>query len=301
MSRALISDLVRYVVVTPARNEADNLTRLARCLTEQTIRPARWVIVDDGSTDGTLSLAEKLAGEHAWIRAMVSSGARDEPLARGRTGGRDVVAFNAGLAALDFKPDIAVKIDADVSFHPDYFDLLLAEFASDPKLGIASGLCYERENGSWRARYVTSVHVRGASRAYRWTCLEAIVPLEERLGWDGIDEIKATVRGWTTRVVPGLAFFHHRRMAERDGSFGGWRAQGEASHYMGYRPSYLVLRALHHARRDPAAVAMIVGFVVSALRRGPRCSDPAVRAYLKRYQSVRNVPLRRREALGRRS
>ena len=120
---------MRYVVITPARNEADNLGRLARCLREQTLLPARWMIVDDGSTDGTLSLAHEFAAAHDWITALTSPGARDEPLARGRTGGRDVVAFNAGLAALDFTPDVAVKVDADISFDSIYFELLLAEFA----------------------------------------------------------------------------------------------------------------------------------------------------------------------------
>ena len=289
---------MRYVVITPARNEADNLGRLARCLREQTLLPARWMIVDDGSTDGTLSLAHEFASAHDWITALTSPGARDEPLARGRTGGRDVVAFNAGLAALDFTPDVAVKVDADISFDSSYFELLLAEFASDPTLGIASGLCYERDNEEWKPRHVTAVHVRGASRAYRWACLEEILPLEERLGWDGIDEIKANVRGWTTRVVPSLAFRHHRRMGERDGSLGAWRAQGETSHYMGYRFIYLVLRALHYARRDPAALAMIAGYVLAAVTRQARYDDPAVRLYLRRYQSLRNLLHRRREALG---
>lgn len=294
---------LRYAVVTPARNEADNLRRLAACFATQTVKPARWIIVDDGSSDDTPAVAARIARDHAWASALPSPGAltRTGPLGSGRRAGRDVIAFTAGIATLSEAPDVVVKVDADVSFEPDYFERLLGEFASDPALGIASGTCYEIENGSWQARHVTRVHVRGASRAYRWSCFTDVSPLEERLGWDGIDEIKANVRGWTTKTIPGLAFRHHRSVGERDGARRAWSAQGDTAHYMGYRVSYLVLRALHHARREPAALAMVGGYLRAALRRAPRCGDASVRAYLRRYQSPRELGLRLQEALGRRS
>ena len=149
---------------------------------------------------------------------------------------------------------------------------------------------------------VTRGHVRGAARAYRRECLDQVLPLEERVGWDGIDELKAAVLGWTTRTLPGLSFYHHRRLGARDGAPGArWRAQGQASYYMGYRFLYLALRSLHHARRDPSAVAMISSYLSAALRREPRYGDPAVRAYLRRRQSLRFLGVRALEALGRTS
>ena len=69
---------------------------------------------------------------------------------------------------------------------------------------------------------------------------------------------------------------------------------------MGYRASYLVLRSLYQATRDPAALAMISAYGSAAARREPRCADPRVRAYLRRRQSLRSMPVRLREALGRR-
>ena len=127
-----MSDL-SYALVTPARNEAANLWRLAGCLAAQTVAPAAWVIVDDGSTDGTLALAEELACAHDWARVISSPAGRQlDELERGREIGRDVFAFTAGLALLDPPPDVAVKLDADVSIEPDYFERLLAAFAEDP-------------------------------------------------------------------------------------------------------------------------------------------------------------------------
>lgn len=291
----MIETPVSYALVTPARDEAENLRRLASSVIGQTIRPAAWVIVDNSSTDETPALVEELGRAHPWITGIEVDGE-----SAARPGAPIVRGFHAGLAALPAQPHVVVKLDADVSLPADYFEKLLEAFAADPSLGIASGACYEAEDGGWRERHVTAGHVRGAARAYRWECLQAVLPLEERVGWDGIDELKANVLGWKTGIVPGLPFYHHRSVGERDGSrFARWRAQGRGAHYMGYRPVYLVLRALHHARRDPAALAMVAGYLAAALRRESRYDDPQVRAYLHRYQSTVNLRRRRRESLGR--
>jgi glycosyltransferase involved in cell wall biosynthesis len=285
---------IGYVAVTPARNEAENLRRLAACLAKQTVRPSRWVIVDDGSTDDTAAALEELEREHAWVRVL-AVGAKGAP----RRGGPVVRAFVAGLELLEDAAPIVVKLDADVSMEPNYFERLLAAFAADPSLGIASGSGYELDRGAWVQRHTTGTSVWGATRAYRWRCLQDVLPLEERIGWDGIDEFKASLRGWRTRTLVDLPFRHHRREGARDGSRRrAWLARGRAARYMGYRPWYLVLRALHYAKREPAAFFMLSGWAGAALRREQRHPDDAVRAELRRRQSLRHLRTRRREALG---
>jgi glycosyltransferase involved in cell wall biosynthesis len=285
-----------YAVVTPARNESGNLPRLADCLASQSQRPLRWVIVDNGSTDQTERLAAELAAEHPWVRVVSSRGeavpTRGGPVAR---------AFMAGVDALDVAADVVVKVDADITAADDYFERLVGEFAADPALGIASGTCYELEDGEWRPRHVTGSRVRGASRAYRRACLDDVLPLEDRPGWDGIDELKAAARGWRTTSFAHLRFDHHRALGGRDASRRHRLFQtGRSTYYSGYRPSYLVLRSLYKARREPIAVAMIAGYVSAAIRREPRC-DPEARAYIRSQQRLRRLPLRIREALGRRA
>jgi glycosyltransferase involved in cell wall biosynthesis len=287
---------VSYAIVTPAYNEAGNLPRLAASLQAQSTKPSSWIVVDDGSSDETLEVMHRLAAEEPWIQTIAAPARRAGEVPRGAP---VVRAFHLGVAHLERKPELIAKVDADVSVGPDYFERLLETFAVDPSLGIASGSCYQLEEGVWRQFYGTGANVWGAARAYRWDCLEQILPLEERMGWDGIDVVRANVHGWRTATLLDLPFFHHRLEASREsGSWQAWAVQGEAAHYMGYRVSYVLLRTLFRARKDPAALSMLWSFVGAALRRQPTCPDPEVRAYLRRQQRLRNLPSRRREALG---
>jgi poly-beta-1,6-N-acetyl-D-glucosamine synthase len=292
----MAAETLTYAVVTPARNEADNLRRLAGCLDAQTVPPASWLIVDNGSTDDTLDVACELAAERPWARAVFAEGE-----ALPTRGGPVAQAFSAGVDRLELEPDIVVKVDADVSFADDYFERLLERFDADASLGIAGGTCYELEEGEWKPRFATGNRVRGAQRAYRWRCYQDVIPLENRPGWDGIDEMRAAARGWRSTSYSDLVFFHHRVLGRRDQSR--WRRLfevGRAAHYTGYRPTYLLLRSLFKARHELAALALVGGYVTAAIRREPRCEDDAAREYLRRQQSLRQVPVRAREALGRR-
>jgi glycosyltransferase involved in cell wall biosynthesis len=285
-----------YAVITPARDEEEHLRRLGDCLAGQTITPCAWNIVENGSSDRTPELAHQLATEREWVHVLTLPGSlsadRGAPVVR---------ALQAGIAALVDPPELVVNIDADITMEPDYFERLLERFHAQPALGIASGSLLELHGGVWRQRHLTGTTVVGGCRAYRWECLQEILPLDERVGWDGIDEFKANSLGWRTKAFEELPFRHHRPEGQRDGS--AWQArrnQGIAAHYLYYRPWYLVLRSLWQARREPAALAMIWGYAQAALARGPRMEDEAARAYLRRQQSIRLLPLRAAEAAGRR-
>jgi glycosyltransferase involved in cell wall biosynthesis len=284
-----------YAVVTPVRNEAENIGRLAGSLAAQTLLPSPWVIVDNGSEDGTVEAVRELEREHDRI-SLVEIPAPE----RAARGGPIVRAFAAGVETLAAEPpEVVVKLDADVSMDTDFFARLVAAFARDERLGIAGGTCYERADGRWLETHGTRSHVWGACRAYRWACLEEVAPLEERQGWDEIDSIRAQARGWRVRAFGDLPFRHHRPEGERDGAGRRWRDQGDTAHYMGYRPGYLLLRTAYQALREPAALAMLSGYADATVRRQPRCPDPAVLAYIRREQGLSRLPLRIREALGR--
>ena len=179
----------------------------------------------------------------------------------------------------------------------DHFDRVLREFERDERLGIAGGIGYELDSeGRWRQRHGTGAGVWGAARAYRRACLAEVLPLEERMGWDTLDLVKAETRGWNVRICYEIPFRHHRAEAERDpSSYFRWRNQGEAARYMGYRWSYIVVRTLFRMCKDPAALGIVHGYGAAALRREPRCADAAVRAYIRERQRLTHLPLRIRE------
>jgi glycosyltransferase involved in cell wall biosynthesis len=291
----LSAELPSYALVTPTHNEEENLPRLADSVLAQSVRPVSWVIVDDGSTDRTQAVAGELAGAHPWVRLM------EVPAAAGAVRGGPIVrSFTAGERTVDPKVEVVVKVDADVSMDGDYFERLLAAFAADARLGIASGTAYEWENGEWRQRFATGTSVWGAVRAYRRPCLAEISPLIERMGWDTVDEHKARNAGWGTITIHDLPFRHHRAEGGRDPSrYSAWRRQGDLAYYLGYRPSYLVLRTLYHLRGGAAALGLPVGYLASLLRRAEQCQDPAVKQRVQEMQRLRSLRRRVDEKSGR--
>jgi glycosyltransferase involved in cell wall biosynthesis len=280
--------MLSYAIVTPARNERENLQRVAESIIDQQHRPAWWVIVDDGSDDGMDVIAREFAERHDWI-LVVATGQDAGGLAQGRRRGRDLLAFRRGVDALPAPVDIFVKVDADTSFAPDYFARVLERFDEQPDLGIAGGCCYELVNGAWERIKVAGSHPRGASRAYRWALLEDVRRLEPELGWDGVDEVMAELRGYRTAGFTDFGFRHHRKVGERDGRLRAGSALGRQAWYMGYRPSYLLLRALYRARENAASLAMVWGYAWSAASGAPQCTIPTVTDRVREGQRLRAV------------
>ncbi len=279
--------MTRYAVVTPARDEELNLARLGAALETQTLPPAEWLVVDDASTDGTAALVAGLGERHDWIRLLTRPAADPhERLADGRRMARDLDGFLLGVHSLANPVDVVVKVDADIDFEPGFFEALVGRFDDDPQLGIASGTCYELEGGDWVRRTKLETSVWGATRAYRQDCIAHLEALEPCMGWDGLDEISVQLRGMRTQTFVDIPFRHHRPEGGRETtSLHQGDALGRAAWYMGYRPTYLTMRALYRARREPAALGMLWGYFGAAGRRAPRCPDEhLVRALRERQR-----------------
>ena len=273
-----------YAAVTPARDEADHLPRLAAAMLAQDVTPLRWVIVENGSSDSTFELAGSLAAQYDWIQVIRTASSerydRTSPYMR---------AWHAGVDALDGSGDLVVKLDADVSFEPGYFAGVLDAFELDPGLGIASGTCLEEHRGEWREWVLLGDHCWGPTRTYRRKCLEEILPLDEGIGYASIDETKARLAGYETRTLRDLSFRHHR--PEGSGEGGRWRnwvEQGKAAHYTRYRLSYLLARCLYRAVSDPPAVGLLAGYLGASMRRTRRCRDDVVVSAIRDSQRMRN-------------
>lgn len=283
-----------YAAITPARNEAENLLRLADSLSAQTIPPSEWIIVENGSTDSTLDIGRTLAASTPYARVVEMGGipAYDRKRAYIRV-------VHEGLSAIAGTPDVIVKLDADVSFRPDFFQKILEAFAEDPCLGITSGSCWEHDGTRWRQRPIEGAHVWGPTRAYRWPECAMVFPLDESLGYAAVDETKAMLAGWRTGTQHDLRFHHHRPegLAERSRT-NAWRLEGEAAYYLGYRPSYLLARAGYRMLGDRHAFGMVLGYWTARAKREPRLADNAVRETLRDSQRLRHIAGRAQRSLG---
>jgi glycosyltransferase involved in cell wall biosynthesis len=275
-----------YGIVTPAHSEAQNLARLASSIVTQVRLPKTWIIAENGSDGATTKVARDLTERYPWVKVL-SLGGRSDPV----RGAPVVRAFAAAVACLAPEPDVVVKADADIEFDPQYFEKLLTAFERDTRLGIASGARYEQlRDGSWRADWTPHGYAEAQCRAYRWRCLMEISPLEERMGWDTIDEVSARLMGWRTRGFREFGFRHHRPVGTRDGSrVRAWANQGRTAHYLGYRPSYLGLRTLRRMASEPAAVGLLIGYAERSLQGKPRHRERAIVEYISAQQRMRSV------------
>ena len=192
----------RYAIVSPVRNEAQLIRRTLESVVGQTEPPILWVIVDDGSTDETVSIVTEYAQRSSFIR-LVSLGDNDAGDPNDRLNwAAEAIAFNVGLHELDLDElDFVVKLDGDLAFESDYFASLLDEFEKDASLGIAGGYCYQIHNGRRVLEWNPKTHVRGPTKMYRVTCFREIGGINPVYAWDALDEIKAQMAGWRTGSV----------------------------------------------------------------------------------------------------
>jgi glycosyltransferase involved in cell wall biosynthesis len=195
------------VLVTPARDEARFIGETLASMVVQTVRPLKWVIVSDGSRDGTDDIVRHFESQHDWIE-LVRTGERDD-----RHFGGKVHAFNAGYERLkDLPYEVIGNLDADTSFEPDYIEYLLAQFATDPSLGVAGTNYVENHSLKYDYRFTNIEDVTGQCQLFRRECFEQIggyVPNREG-GVDLFATLAARMHGWRTMSFTGKHFVHHR-------------------------------------------------------------------------------------------
>lgn len=282
----------QYIIVTPVRDEAAYIEKTISSVAAQTIRPSRWIIVDDGSTDGTSHILDVHAARHDWI-TVVHRNNRGFRCA----GGGVMDAFDAGFSLVAVEAwEFLVKLDGDLSFAPDYFEQCFARFASERKLGIGGGLVSKIANGRLVADSAADppFHVRGATKIYRRQCWDKIAPLVKAPGWDTIDEVKANLHGWTTRTFTELTLIQHKPTGAAAGRWGNALKNGRANYMTGYHPIFMLAKCVKRALRRPyflESAALLSGYCSGYVRRIPRLADDDVVRYL-RQQQLRRLLLR---------
>lgn len=286
------SILPSYVVVTPVRDEIAYIEKTIESMLQQTCQPERWVIVDDGSTDGTSALLDRYATSRPWILVVHRAN-------RGfRAAGNGVMdAFYEGFARVEKMDwDYIVKLDADLSFDSTYFARCFAHFDAEPDLGIGGGtVCsLEHDIALVEAASDPPFHVRGATKIYRRSCWQRITPLIVAPGWDTLDEVKANLLGWRTRTFAEIELIQHKPTGSADGRWKDAFKNGRANYLTGYHPAFMLAKCVRRLSSRPFGVesaGLLSGFLSGYLKRMKPLADGEVIRYL-RGQQMRRLLLR---------
>jgi len=238
-----------YVLITPARNEAQFIELTLKSVVSQTVKPMKWVIVSDGSTDGTDDIVKKYASEHSWIE-LLRMPERSERHFAGK-----VHAFNAGYEKVAYLPyEVIGNLDADTSFDEDYFCFLLRRIVEDPGLGIVSGQLVDTNSGKSYSEKTNADYVSGPCQVFRRECFEAIggyQPMKSG-GVDLVAVLGARAKGWKVRAFMDRTCLHHRQM--NGAQMTGYRERlhrGRMDYLLGSHPLWELFRGIYQMKNKP--------------------------------------------------
>lgn len=278
---------MKYVLITPARNEATYIEQTIRSVINQTVRPLRWIIVSDGSTDGTDDIVKKYAAEYKWIDFLRMPEHGDRQFAA------KVNCFNAGyekVKGLDY--DIIGNLDADISFEPDYFEFLMNQFTEDSQLGVA-GTPFIEDGKHYDYRFTNIEHVSGACQLFRRKCFEEIggyIPIKNG-GIDWVAVTTARMKGWRTRTFTGKTCLHHRKIgAGNSKALMVWLKLGRKDYFLGNHPLWEIFRTPYQMTKKPYVIrglCLFCGYAWAGLKGEKRPIPDELVRFIRHEQMAR--------------
>ena len=290
-----MTHLPAYILITPARNEALFIEKTIVSVVAQTMRPIKWVIVSDGSTDATDDIVCKYVREYSWIELVRTPEHRERHFAA------KVHAFNAGYARVkDLEYEIIGNLDADVSFDErDYFAFLISKFAEDRRLGVG-GTPYRHENSTRSSCFISVEDVVGACQLFRRECFEEIggyLPVKDG-GVDDVAYLTARMKGWRTRTFTDKLFTHHRQSGTaQHGPFKARFRTGSLNYALGSHPIWEVFRTAYQMAKRPFIIGglmLAAGYLWAMVRCVERSMPHELVAFRRReqMQRLRKLPTR---------
>ncbi len=258
---------LRYVIITPARNEAQYIDLTLSSMVAQTHPPIKWVIVSDGSTDQTDEIVRTYLADSPWIE-LLRMPDRNERHFAGK-----VHAFNAGYERVkDCSFEVIANLDADVSFGPEHFEFLIGKMAENSQLGVV-GAPFREGKFQYDYRFQNIENVWGGCQLFRRECFQVIggyLPLKGGC-IDHVAVVSARMKGWKTRTFTDKVCIHHRVMGTaQQGAVKAKFKMGAKDYSVGNHPVWELSRMFYQMTKPPYVIsgfALGAGYIWSLLLR----------------------------------
>jgi glycosyltransferase involved in cell wall biosynthesis len=270
----------RLFLTTPLRDEINNIERLFASVAAQDMQITCWVIVENGSTDGSQeALSRRAPPANVDTMIVLNQLCKGQVYGLGsKYAGIVQIGFARICSQFDIGPEDMIGIlDADSFPGPRYYTQLSDGFDRDPKLGIASGRCVDDLTGQ-PSRHAAD-WVLGSCRIWRGACFlgsgYVIGPSADTLSL-----ARAELDGWFARVLPQAQF-----LAREVGLRARQNYYGRSAHFRGNTPFYACLRWGKFLARGEmrAGYEFVAGYLSAWIGRAPRIEDPELRNYFARY------------------
>ena len=278
--------MTKYVLISAARDEAKFVNQLIASVSNQTTLPSLWVIVSDGSTDGTDALVEAQAEKCEWIKLV-----RSEKAGGRSFGSKALALIRAYQEVRDLDFEFIGNLDADVTFASNYYQTLIAEMQRNPRLGVCSGVCWDKTPDGFRRVTISLNHAVGAMQFFRRRCFDEVGGFHPTSvgGVDSLAELMARMKGWQTRAFPELPFYHHKPVDSANGRNAvriSYRA-GLTEYHIGTHPLFAVAKAIRRWRSAPmlfSPVVRMAAYFALWIRRVKRDAPDDLVKYVHREQ-----------------
>ena len=284
--------MLSYILITPIKDEEQNLNLLKISVINQILKPKLWVIVDSFSSDNSFEAAEELFKDYEWIHVIKQKNL----LEKGYGHINFAQAINEGYKyakncceekKIIFK--YIGKLDAAVSLKKDYYKILIEEMENNSNLAFVCGILHVvLENNK---KIINKPSARSKTmgvqdiRIYNKDFFEEMDGYPLNFSPDTILLIKAINRGWDFKVIQ-RTYYEKKRLGGTGGSkirvWSAYKLKGKAMYTLGYDFIFVFFNSLYNSYKYPPhyqAIASIYGYILCSIKKENKIDDKEVIEY----------------------
>jgi glycosyltransferase involved in cell wall biosynthesis len=286
-----------YILVTPVKNEEENLPALIQSIADQDLPPAAWFIIDDASNDQSPQIINQATSKYPWIHPVKLDANVDYDIGK-HYASVCITGFDRALAYCEqnkVKFEYIALSDADMLYPKDYFTNCINFLRDNTQFGIVSGRILVRDKGTVSEE--ESINLgdgapRGTGRVWRKDAFLDTGGYVVAKSPDTISNVKALSRGWKIKRLPGVICYQTRYTGEKPGPWSGYLNRGERAHYLHMTPLSILnavfdIMFISRTRRPVTkSLALLSGYLKAVFGREERLEDEDVRRYFGSYKRV---------------